>query len=176
MAWTSKIAILACALIVISCAYVLYDLNGNSLDLSNREMILVVSDSMDGEEDKFEIGSFPAGTMIMVQHVPEHEKRFLRVGDVISYKDQDVLFHHRIVQVNSDSVYVHGDNNHSTEKVYYSDINGKVVGTNPMLGKALFFISNNFYMFLGIMFVLTSLLIVFAVYLPNKPKREVGYY
>ena len=176
MAWTSRIAILACALIVISCAYIIYDLNGNSLNLTDREMILVVSDSMDGDVDQFEIGSFPAGTMVMVQHVPEHEKRFLRVGDVISYKDQDVLFHHRIVQVNSDSVYVHGDNNHSTEKVYYSDINGKVVGTNWVLGKTLFFISNNFYLFLGIMFVLTSLLIVFAVYLPNKPKREVGYY
>lgn len=176
MAWTSRIAILACALIVISCAYVIYDLNGESLDLTDREMVLVVSDSMDGDVDQFKIKSFPSGTMVMVQHIPENEKKFLRVGDVISYKVQDTLFHHRIFEVGTDSVYVHGDNNQSNEKVVFSDINGKVVGTNPMLGNALFFIGNNFFLFLCVMFVIVSVLIVLAVYLPNKPKREVGYY
>jgi hypothetical protein len=176
MALTSKIAVFACALIVISGVYVVYSINGDSLDLTDRELVLVISDSMDGDEHGYEIGSFPAGTMIMVQHILEHEKRFLKVGDVISYKSQGSLFHHRITEVNSDSVYVQGDNNHSTEKVYLPDINGKVVGTNVVLGHAASFVSNNFYLFLGIMFVLSSVLIVFAVYLPNKPKREVGYY
>ena len=151
-------------------------MNGRSLDLSDREMVLVISDSMDGDEHGYEIGSFPADTIIMIQHLPEHEKRFLKVGDVISYKSQDSLFHHRITVVESDSVYVEGDNNHSKEKVYLSEINGKVVGTNWILGHAISFVSNNFYLFLGVMFALCSFLIVFAVYLPNKPKREVGYY
>ena len=173
MAWTTKVAVLACAITIISCAYVMYDLNGGSMDLSDREVILVISDSMDGDVQGFDIGSFPADTLVMIQHLQENELKFLKVGDVISYHSQNTLFHHRVVKVDSESVYVHGDNNHSTEKVYYSSINGKVVGTNWVLGHAVSFLSDNFYLFLVAMFVLCSGLIVYAVYSPGKAKKEV---
>jgi len=176
MAWTSKIAFLACALIVISCAYILYELNGESLDLTDRELVLVVSDSMDGDVEQYEIDSFPSGTLVMVEHIPEHEKRFLRVGDVISYHVRDTLFHHRIFEIDTDSVYVQGDNNHSVEKILFSDVNGKVVGTNSVLGNIMLSISSNFYLFIGAMFVICSALILCGVYLPAKAKREVDYY
>jgi len=176
MAWTSRIAILACALTVISCAYIIYDLNGNSLNLTDRELVLVVSDSMDGDVEQYEIDSFPSGTLVMIEHIPEHEKRFLRVGDVISYHVRDTLFHHRIFEIDTDSVYVQGDNNHSIERVLLSDVNGKVVDTNSVLGQILLFISSNFLLFIGIMFFLCSTLIICGVYLPAKAKREVGYY
>ena len=173
MAWTSKIAILACALIVISCAFLLYDLNGNSLDLSDREMILVVSNSMDGEENRYEVDSFPANTLVMIEHVPDNELRFLRVGQVISYHDDAHLIHHRIVQVNDDSLYVRGDNGHSTDKVLFSDVNGVVVGTNSWVGQAVSWLYNNFLLFLCVMFVLFSIFIIIAVRSSNSEKGVI---
>lgn len=164
MAWTSKILALACVCAVGLCAYALYDFNGNSFDFSDREVILVVTDSMDGDVHEFAIGSFPSDTLVMVQHLPDNEKRFLKEGDVISYKGSDgVLMHHRITQVNFNSVYVHGDNNHSTEIVSYESINGKVVGTNWVLGHLLAFIDGYFFVFLGIMFALCCALIIVAM-------------
>ena len=164
MAWISKLSLLACACIIIISAYVAYDLNGRSFDFSDRDVVLIVTDSMDGNVHEYAIDSFPANTLVMVQHTPENEKRFLKEGDVISYKGNDgVLMHHRVVQVNPDSVYVHGDNNRATEKVYFGEIEGKVVGTNPWLGSAMVLIQNNFFVFLAAMFILCSALVVFGM-------------
>ena len=171
MAWTSKILALACVCVVGICAYALYDFNGNSFDFSDREVILVVTDSMDGDVHEFAIDSFPANTLVMVQHLQDNERRFLSEGDVISYKGSDnVLMHHRVIQVNSDSVYVHGDNNRATEKVYFEEINGKVVGTNSWLGSAMVLIQDHFVVFLAAMFVLCSALVVLGMY--GKGYRE----
>ena len=147
MAWTSKLLLLACACILILSTYVVYDLNGNSMDFSNRQMVLVVSDSMDGDEDRYEVDSFPANTLVMIEHVPDNEVRFLRVGQILSYHDGPTLIHHRIIQVNDDSFYVKGDNGHSTDKVMFGDVNGVVVGTNSWIGGILSWLSNNFHCF-----------------------------
>ena len=173
MAWTSLISAFACALIIISGAYIVYDLNGGSLDLSNREVILVVSDSMDGDVSGFDVDSFPVDTLVMVKHLPDNEKRFLRIGEVISFYNGDRLIHHRIVETNMDNgfVIVHGDNSHSTERVLLNDINGVVVGSNHWLGVMAQVIMNNFLVFLGVLFVLCSLLVVYAIFI--GPKKEV---
>jgi len=170
MAWTSKLAILACACIVITSVFAVYELNGNSMDFSNRQIVLVVSDSMDGEEDRYEVDSFPANTLVMIEHVPDNEIRFLRVGQVISYHDEDQLIHHRIIQVNDGSLYVKGDNGHSTDKVLFSDINGVVVGTNSWAGQAVSWLYNNFLLFLVAMFILCSIFIIVAVRSSNLDK------
>ena len=160
----SRKAALACALLLLLPAVVVWDLNGDSFDLRDREVVLVVTDSMDGDNHEYDIGSFPADTLVMIEHLDGQERRFLRIGDVISYSDQGTLVHHRVVQVGDGYVYVHGDNNHSTEKVMMDDINGKVVGTNWVLGHMLAWISANFYVFLAMLFVIGSIIIVYAVY------------
>jgi len=178
MAWTSRVAILACALIVISCAYVLYDLNGESLDLTDRELVLVVSDSMGGNVTGYEVDSFPADTLVMVEHVLDHEKRFLKVGDVVSYHSGGALVHHRIVSVDMKKsvVMVHGDKSNSNEMVPLENINGKVVGTNHWLGVVTHFIIDNFIVFLAILFVICSVLVVNVVYSsPRKVVRANGH-
>jgi hypothetical protein len=85
MGLKSIIILVACACLVGGCVYILYDFNGGSLDLSDREVVLVVTDSMDGDVRGYAVDSFPADTLLMVEHVPDHEKRFLRVGEVITY-------------------------------------------------------------------------------------------
>jgi hypothetical protein len=161
------VAIIAVSLVVI------YDLNGHSLDFKDRQVVLVVSDSMDGDEHDFAIGSFPANTLVMIEHVPENEIRFLRVGQVISYYDDSILVHHRITQVNDDSFYVKGDNGHSVDKVMFGDVNGVVVGTNSWMGSILGWLSSNFFLFLAIMFILCCAIILRCT-LGSKSDKEAG--
>jgi len=172
MAWTSKLPLFACATIIILALFTAYDLNGGSFDFTDRELILVVTDSMDGDVNKYDIDSFPANTLVMVEHLPISEVRFLREGDVISYNDEGIKVQHRIIQANGDSFYVHGDNNHSTEVVLLEDVNGKVVGTNWILGHILALISSNFLAFLVVMFVISASIAVFGVY--RKSPREAA--
>ncbi len=54
---------------------------------------------MDGDVQDYTIDSFLADTLVMVQHLTEQEKRFLRVGDVISYHSGGMLKQHRIVDI-----------------------------------------------------------------------------
>ncbi len=145
MAWTSRVAILACALIVISCAYVLYDLNGESLDFSDSEVILVVTDSMDGDVSEYAVDSYPADTLAIVKSIPAHEIRLIRVGQVVAYHDGDKLITHRVVDVDTKNHYLtlKGDNASSEEIIAYEKVAGVVVGTNSWLGTILSVVKTN---------------------------------
>lgn len=168
----SRKAALACALLLLLPAVVVWDLNGDSFDLRDRQLVLVVTDSMDGDNHEYDIGSFPANTLVMVEHLPLNEVRYLHKGDVISFRDGELLVHHRITVINQDSFYVNGDNGHATTKVMFEDVNGKVVGTNVWLGHTVAWISHNFMVFLGMMFVVCSALVVLA-FRPPKSELEV---
>ena len=135
--------------LIAASALVLYDLNGDSFDFSDREMILIVTDSMDGDSDEYRIHSFPANTMVMVRHLSDEEKTDIQVGDVISFHQAGILNHHRVIDIsNIDSGYVitKGDNVDGTETVYLSDVNGEVVGENHWLGVVVSFVKNYYYL------------------------------
>jgi len=151
------------AVVILAVLWV-FHFNGNSLDPTDRQVVLVVTDSMDGDVTEFDIDSFPADTLVMVQHLSPYETQFLRIGDVISYRDSGALVHHRVVLVGEGYVYVHGDNNHSTEKVMLEDVNGRVIGTSWVAGHLMAFISGNFLAFLAALFAVSSALVVYAVY------------
>jgi len=172
MAWTSKLAIVACALIVIACSCAYYDLSGGSLNPTDKQLILVTTDSMDGDVTGFDVDSFPANTLVMVEHLSELDKKFIKIGDVISYESNHVLVQHRVIAVNQGSITVHGDNNHSTEVVSLESVNGKVVGTNWVIGHVIAFISGHFLIFLTFMFILAAVVAIYAVYSEPKPRRE----
>ena len=172
MAWTSKLPLIACACILVLSAYVIYDLNGGSFDMSDRHLVLVVSDSMDGNITEYDVDSFPANTLIMVKHLNSQEVRFLRVGDVVSYRDDGVLVQHRVIQVESDHVYLHGDNNHSTQKVNLEDVEGKVVGTNWVLGHLMAWIGSNYLAFIAAMFAICAVVIIYGAV--SDRKKEVA--
>lgn len=160
----TKLKAIIIASVAIACGLYLFHFNGDSVSPADRQVVLVVTDSMDGDVREYEIDSFPADTLVMVKHLSDYERQFLRVGDVVSYRDGDTLVHHRVVQVNEGSVYVHGDNNHSTEIVMLDDINGRVIGTSPVLGHALALVSNNFIAFLAVLFVIAAAIAVYGVY------------
>ena len=132
--------------IVAASLYAFYDFNGKSLDMSDRQVLLIVTDSMDGDSTEYEIHSFPRNTFVMVEHLSDEEKRQLQIGDVISFRYGAILDHHRIVELHLDQGYVitHGDNAHSNETVYLQDINGQVIGTNVWFGHLVAFVKDNF--------------------------------
>ena len=159
-----KMKAIIIASVAIACGLYLFHFNGDSINPADRQVVLVVTDSMDGDVTEYAIDSFPADTLVMIEKLSPYETQFLRVGDVISYYENGTLVHHRVVQVNTGSVYVHGDNNHSTEIVMLDDINGKVIGTSPLMGQALALVSNNFIAFLAAMFVIAAAIAVYGVY------------
>ena len=145
MPWTSKLPIIACALIIFFCAYVAYDLNGDSFDFSGKEVVIVMTDSMDGDVHGFAVDSYPADTVLMYEHVPSHEVRLIRAGEVAVYHSGDRLITHRVVGVDTEGscLIVKGDNSPLEERVAFDDVVGVVVGANQWLGAGISFIKAN---------------------------------
>ena len=131
-------AILVILLVALS-AYVLYYLNGDSFDLKNREFIIIVTGSMDGEDTGYEIGSIPVDSLIVVERVSHDKISSLEIGDVVAYRNGSMLIVHRLVSIDNDNetMVLKGDVNTSTETVSFSDVVGKVVDVHPAIGKAM---------------------------------------
>ncbi len=149
------------------CVYTFYDLNGKSFDISDREALLIVTDSMDGDVKTFDIDSFPRNTFVMVKHLSEQEKLDVKIGDVLSFRYNGILDHHRVIETHYDQGYIvtHGDNTHATETVKLSDINGKVVGTNHWLGALVSFVKDNFLLVIA---VIAGIAIIGEIYRAYK--------
>ena len=131
-------AILVILLVALS-AYALYYLNGDSFDLKNREFVIVVTGSMDGEDTGYEIGSIPVDSLIVVERISHEKISSLEIGDVVAYRNGSMLIVHRLVSIDNDNetMVLKGDVNTSTETVSFSDVVGKVVDVHPAIGKAM---------------------------------------
>jgi len=157
MAWTSKLPLFACACIIVLSACVIYDLNGRSLDFSDSEFVLVVTDSMDGDVTEYAVDSYPADTVAVIHHLPSHEVRFVKVGDVVAYHKGDMLITHRVVSIDykHSVLTVSGDNASSLEDVNFNDVDGVLVGTNHVMGEFISLVKTHLIevvCFIGIMF------------------------
>ena len=176
MAWKQSLTLLACAIIVISCAYILYDLNGESLDFSDSEIILVVTDSMDGDVSEYAVDSYPADTLAIVKSIPAHEIRFIRVGQVVAYHDGDKLITHRVVDVDlkNHTLTLKGDNASAEEKIGYEDVVGVVVGTNHWLGSAFSTVKSNLASFICVLAVIMVCVTVYGLrnHLPRIERQK----
>ena len=155
--------VVAMVIVASLCAYTFYDLNGKSFDLSDREALLIVTDSMDGDVKTFNIDSFPRNTFVMVRHLSDQEKLDVKIGDVLSFQYNGILDHHRVVETHFEQGYIvtHGDNTHSTENVSLASINGEVVGTNHWLGVIVAFVKDNFLLVIA---VIATIAIIGEVY------------
>ena len=143
-----------------SAGYIAY-LNGGSLDLSDTEVRIVVSGSMDGEPRDYGISTIPTGSMVFIEKVSgDGFYRSLDVGDVLTFhyshpvSREDMVVTHRIVAISEDAgrytYTLTGDSmaddptNSSVQTVTSDsgDIIGKVVGVSPVLGKVAVFLSS----------------------------------
>jgi len=145
MAWTSKLPLFACACILVLSACVIYDLNGSSLDFSDSQFVLIVTDSMDGDVTEYDVDSYPADTVAIIHHVLSHEVRYIKVGDVVAYHSGGMLITHRVIAIDTaKSLFVlKGDNAASSETVSFEDVEGVVAGTNHVFGAVFSFVRSN---------------------------------
>ena len=172
----SKLKVLsyACVIVMLALAcYTVHDLNGGSFDFSNREIVLVVTDSMNGDVHDFAIDSYPADTIVVFENVPSHEVRLIRVGDVVAYHSGDMLITHRVIGIDLDKSYllVKGDNASLEEKIAFEDVVGVVVGTNEWIGTGLGFVKENLQVVLLVAF---AILICSAIihWYRNMPEQK----
>jgi len=127
--------------IVAVAAYTVYDLNGKSFDLSDREVRIILTGSMDGNVTEYEIDSFPAHTLVMIHKMNQTEvANDLKIGDVIAFNYGGKLLTHRIISINesASTITTKGDANSGTETFAYSSVVGKIVGTNHLLGEVVY--------------------------------------
>ena len=173
----SKKGIVAIAVIIVLLSvvgYSFYNFNGNSFDLTDRQVLLVVTDSMDGDVTEYEIDSFPKNTFVMIEHLSAEEKLQLKIGDVISFWQGDILTQHRVIEIHFDQGYVvtHGDNTHANETVELHNINGKVIGTSHLMGVLVSFVKENFLIIIAVIAIVAIAGEIYRAYSDGVFRKE----
>lgn len=151
------VATAAVLLVLVSMTAVLFfNLNGGSLDFRDREVRTIITDSMDGERTDYTISTIPKNSLVMVRLLSDDEKQDIQTGDVVQFWYHGILNHHRVVSTDAENGFVitKGDNSDVTEKVYYENIRGEVVGTNHVLGELFKFVKDYVYVILASFVVL----------------------
>ena len=125
--------------------YSAIDMNGMSLDCEDREVRLIVTGSMDGEPTGYDIDTIPRFSLVVVKHLHQQDLLSLQEGDVIQFKWNGILNHHRILSVDHNNGYIltKGDSSQGTECVPFGDVTGIVIGCSPVLGKIVAFIKDH---------------------------------
>ncbi len=133
---TTITAVIVVAIVVFS-VYTVYDLNGKSLDLSDRQVRIIVTGSMDGEPQDYDIPTIPVNSLVMIENLSYDEvANDLKIGDVIAFNSGGILITHRIIAIDYDlkTITTKGDANLGTETVAFTNVVGIIVGVNHWLG------------------------------------------
>ena len=169
----TTVVVLAVALVfAVLSVSVFYGMNGNSLSLKDREVRLIVTDSMDGERMPYDVPTIQKDSLVVVKKISDSEKTNLQPGDIIQFRYGNILNHHRVVSNNVEEGYVitHGDNTDTTEKVYYSAIRGEVLGANHAAGEVVSFAKT--YVFVIIAFIVVLFIGSLLVDEIRREKKE----
>lgn len=100
------------------------------------------------------------GDSIIVKKVKDYN-----VGDIITYKQDDIYVTHRIVKINGNKVVTKGDANKDNDpEINKDDILGKLVYHSEILD---FIVKNRFFIILGV-------IVLYLLELILKPEKKVG--
>jgi len=143
-------------------------LNGWSLDLTDRELYVVMTDSMDGEPRDYEISTIPVRSLVAVDRSPDS----VEVGDVIGYVSGIAGFpvFHRVVSIDhaKGTFTVKGDNVPFAEEIPAGWVMGKVVGVDPLLGNMVVLIREN------LILSIAAAVAIPALFLIRRDRQEDG--
>ena len=150
------VIIVAVALVLsVLTVYTFYNMNGQSLDVKNREVRLIVTDSMEGEpKGEYKVPTIQKDSLVVVKFLSDDEKSNIKVGDVIQFNYNGILNHHRVIGTGADYVITQGDNAPSNEIVQFSDIRGEVQGADHNVGMVFTFVKNYIYVIIAFIVVL----------------------
>ena len=161
------VTIVAVAIVAVSVFAVFFTMNGNSANFLNRDIRVIITDSMDGEpHPEYEISTIPKDTLVMVRLISDEEKEDIQVGDVVQFRWGKILNHHRVIENNVEGRYLvtQGDNASSSETVSYDKVRGEVVGTNHALGVVVVLVKA---------YVLFLLILIVVLYIAFKLLEEI---
>lgn len=108
------------------------------------------------------------GDVIIVKSV---EKDELEIGDIISFRINDSIITHRIVDIVDDKFQTKGDYNNTpdTDLVQYENIEGKCYLVIPYLGKIVFALQNK-------ILIIVIIILLYFIYMHNlklQTKKEI---
>lgn len=148
--------------LVIASSLFVAHMNGGSLDITDRELLIVVTDSMDGPPQPYDIPSIPRNSLVMVENLAPAMIEELRVGDVVGFRTavaEGPVFH-RIQDINSTTrtMVLRGDQSHFSETVGFEDVISIVRGVDGSLGGIALFVKMNS-LFLILLIAMTAALL-----------------
>ena len=136
---TVGVIVIASLFILVSSFF--YNLNADSYDFSHSELLIVPTDSMDGNPRDYEISTIPKDSMIMVHILSEGEKGDLKVGDVVTFYQDGIYKVHRIYKIDGETVITKGDATLVQDPpITMGDIRGKVIGVSAGMGVVISFV------------------------------------
>jgi len=162
------------ALVAVAAASLVH-LNDGSLDFSDREIRLIITDSMDGGPTDFRISTIEKDSLVMVRHISQEEVPTIEIGTVMQFKQGDILNHHRLVSIDVDGGFIitKGDNLPVTETIFFEDVTGVVVGKNHPAGIVVSFVKDNLiFTILAIIVLMTSAALIREILAERKDREE----
>jgi len=134
--------LIAISVVVLVVVALISSVNGGSLDPRDRDIRIIVTDSMDGEPTQYPISTIPKGSLVVIQKLSRGSLPDLKVGDVLAYRSAGQIFTHRIVENDAASGIFHtkGDNAKVGEQVSYSNAVGVVIGVSKWMGDFVTFL------------------------------------
>ncbi len=163
---TKIVVISIVAVLLISTVVFFYSLNGNSLDFTHSELMVVPTGSMDGEPQPYEIPTIPKGSMVMVHMLSDDQKSDLKIGDVVTFYQGGIHKVHRIIDIDevNGRYLTQGDANASPDPwISFSDVDGKVVGVSVVIGGIVSFIRDAV-LKTPMLFIIGLVLLVLMIY------------
>lgn len=148
------VTIVAAVVVIVAALFVFYDLNGHSLNPTDRDYRVVVTGSMDGDPQPYEIPTIPVNSLIAIKHLSDGEFKTVKVGDVLAFWSESRLTVHRVTEIHTDSegnvtgfttvgdIYADRPGSHY-ETPEVEDVVGVVIGVSPAIGKAVHFIQTS---------------------------------
>ena len=174
------VTVVAVVIVAVASLVVVWDFNGKSLDLTDREVRIIPTDSMDGADQPYDIKTIPQWSLVMIKKIDSQEEvDSLKVGDVILFYNTvnhlDTV--HRIIDITESGGHItkvttHGDNKTPgiDETVNASDIHGIVVGVSPWMGQFVHFVQSS--TILMILIIVVIFVMVSAVWDIIKIRRN----
>jgi len=121
------------------------DLNGGSIDFSDRELRIVVTDLMDGDPQPYGLQGIQRNSLVMITH---QGAVGIDTGDVIAFHigTDGAPIVYRMVSSDPDHgiVTVKGDALSFTDTIPMDSVIGKVVGTSRPAGELALFVKSEY--------------------------------
>ena len=106
-----------------------------------HEVRYIVSGSMDGDDQPYDIKTIPIYSLVMIKDVDGKDMLDeFEVGDVIAFHYNGVVVVHRVIAIDpvAGTITAHGDARSEGDMVV-----GKVTGVAPLLGQVVHFVKSS---------------------------------